>query len=153
MADLALAQTTGSIALPTSGVDATFLQIASPAQQRVTVNEWSISFAGTSNTQAEVLCKISQQSTAGTGLTAQNPVIWDADISMTVQSSGQKGFAQSVEPTIVANIWVENIHPQTGLLWQAPFALEFKCAHGKWLGLLVNNSAALNGVCRNRATE
>ena len=50
MADLALALTTPSTALNTNAVAATFLQIAAPAQQRVTVNELSVSFAGTSNT-------------------------------------------------------------------------------------------------------
>lgn len=153
MADLALALTTPSTALNTNGVAATFLQIGAPAQQRVTVNEWSVSFAGTSNTQAEVLADVAQQTSAGTGMTANNPTKWDVDFPETVQSTGNRGFAQSVEPAGTTLIWEENIHPQTGLLWQAPFAMEFKCPGGKFLGMRVTNGAALNGVCRNRPLE
>jgi hypothetical protein len=67
--------------------------------------------------------------------------------------SCNRGFAQSAEPGQTNIIWIENIHPQTGLLWQAPFAMEFKCPGGKFLGIRVNNSAALNGVCRMRPLE
>jgi hypothetical protein len=153
MADLALALTTPSTALNTNAAAATFLQIAAAAQQRVTVNELSVSFAGTSNTQAEVLADVAQQTSAGTGMTANNPGKWDIDFPETVQSTGNRGFAQSAEPAGTVLVWEEFIHPQTGLLWQAPFAMEFKCPGGKMLGLRVNNSAALNGICRMRPLE
>jgi hypothetical protein len=103
MAGLLIQWNTGEVAQPTSGTAATFLSAVTAAQQRVLIHEQSISFKGTSNTQSPLLVDAVQQTNTGTGMTASNPLkVNPSDIEI-VQSTGNKGFAQSVEPAGTTN--------------------------------------------------
>jgi hypothetical protein len=153
MSALPIVITTPSITTGSSSADQTAWQLVAATNQRIKVGEVSVSFQGTSNTASPILCKVMEQTTAGTGLTANNPLKFDKTLPESVQSTGQRGFAQSVEPTPGNTLWEEMIHPQTGLLWQAPYGKEFIVGGGNRLAVTVNSNAAVAMVARGIAEE
>jgi hypothetical protein len=148
MAALPIVFFTPSLALTGTSVAITLLQAVAATNQKIKINEISISFQGTSNTASPVLVDVIEQTTAGTGLTANNPTKFDKTLPEAVQSTGQRGIAQSVEPTAGNVLWEEYIHPQTGLLWQSPFSKEFIVGGGNRLGVRANANAAVNCIAR-----
>jgi hypothetical protein len=123
----------------------TLLQLLAPANQRVLVKEISISFDGVTNTNEPILVQITRQSTAGTmtALTLQKMNTGDNE---TLQTTAQ--HTATVEPTETAELMGEQVHPQGGYTWQAPFGGEIVITGGERLGIAVTASVTANAKTR-----
>lgn len=127
-----------------SGIDTgtatkTILQVVAAANHALLIDEWSISFKGTSSTAAPIQVELLRQTTAGTGGVAQNPVKDPDDSDETLQVTGLKGPAGTwtAEPTAGDILDVQEVHPQTGYTWQAAFGKRIKVGGGDRLGIRV----------------
>jgi len=123
----------------------TLLQLIAAANHRVLVKEISISFDGTSNTAAPILVQVATQSTSGT-VTGLTPQKMNPDDTETLQTTA--GHTATVEPAETAEIMGENVHPQGGYTWQAPFGGEIVVPGGGRLGVAVTAGAAVNAKAR-----
>lgn len=123
----------------------TLLQLVAAANHRMMVKEFSISFDGTSNTAAPIEVELLRQSDAGTmsSLTLHK---WDADDDETLQTTAQ--HTATAEPTGTDCIMSEQVHPQGGYTWQAPFGGEIIINGGDRLGLAVTAGADVNAIVR-----
>ena len=139
---LATAQT-AEVATGTSAK--TILQLIAAANHRVKVKEWSVSFDGTSNTADPILIEVLRQSDAGT-MSVLTPVKIDADGDETLQTTAQENA--TVEPTAGDVVMREQVHPQGGYTWQAPFGGELVINGGDRLGIRVTAGADVNAVVR-----
>jgi hypothetical protein len=139
---LAVAQT-AEIATGTS--KKTLLQIVAATNVRVKVKEFSVAFKGTSNTAAPILVEVTRQSTAGT-MSALTPQKVDLDGDETLQTTAQ--HTATAEPTETAALMREQVHPQGGYTWQAPFGAEIVVNGGDRLGIAVTAGADVNAVAR-----
>lgn len=129
----------------------TLLQIKAAANQRVVVSEVSVSFDGTSNTAAPIQVDLLRQSTAGT-MTSLTPAKVNSSDSETVQTTAQ--HTATVEPTASTLLMTEQVHPQTGFLWQARFGEEIIVPGGGYLGVrLVTPGAGADAVARMTIVE
>lgn len=135
-----------SIAETATGTSAlTLLQIVAAAQQRVKIKEISISFKGTSNTAAPILVQIQKQTSAGTASAGTVSKFVSSD-SETLQTTAQITF--TAEPTSTTVFIEEEVHPQTGYTWQAPFGGELIIPGGSRLGITVTAGATVSAICR-----
>jgi hypothetical protein len=143
MAGLNFVAQTAEIATGTS--KKTLLQLVAAANHRVKVKEISISFDGTSNTAAPILVQALRQSDAGT-MSALTLVKWDADDDETLQTTAQ--HTATAEPTGTTEVLGEQVHPQGGYTWQAPFGGEIVINGGDRLGIAVTAGADVNAKVR-----
>ena len=143
MAGLKAVAQTVEIATGTS--KKTLIQLVAAANHRTLVKEFSIAFDGTSNTAAPILVEVARQTTAGT-MTSLTPVKIDADADETLQTTAQ--HTATAEPTEGDVIMRENVHPQGGYTWQAPFGGELVVNGGDRLGIAVTAAATVNAVVR-----
>ncbi len=127
----AIAQT-GEIATGTT--KKTLLQIAAASNHRVLIKEISISFKGTSNTAAPVLVQVLRQTSAGT-MTVLTPQKMNEADDETLQTTAQ--HSATVEPDGASEVMGEEVHPQCGYTWQAPFGGEIAIRGGDRLGIAV----------------
>lgn len=101
----------------------TMAQLLAATNQRVKVGELSMSFNGTSNTNAPIYVEAVVQTSAGTFSNTTTLVKEDAAYGETIQTVGKD--TASAEPTDSGAVKLaEYVHPQTGFLWQAPYAQE-----------------------------
>jgi hypothetical protein len=101
----------------------TMIQLLAATNQRVKVNEASMSFNGTSNTNAPIYVELVKQTSAGTITNTTALTKEDAAYAETIQTVGKD--TATVEPTDSGAVLVaEYVHPQTGFLWQAPYGYE-----------------------------
>jgi hypothetical protein len=127
----------------------TMLIIKAPANQRLKVKEWSISFIGTSNTAQPIRCEVYNITTGGSLGTGTAAVINKLNPSdqETPQTTGN--YALTAEPTGTKNvIFTEEVHPQTGFCWQAPYGSEVPIQGGTWLGIQVTAAAGTSCAVR-----
>lgn len=112
----------------------TLLQLIAASNHRVKVREISVSFKGTSGSGTPVLVQVLRQTDAGTAsaLTLRK---WNVDDSETLQTTGQ--HTASAEPTGTEEAMGEEVHPQGGYTWQAPFGGELIVSGGDRLGIAV----------------
>lgn len=143
MAGVSFAAVTPEIATGTSLI--TLLQIVAAANQRVKVRELSVSFTGVTNTSLPILVKIVRQTTAGT-MSALTPKKWNESDGETLQTTAQSSATS--EPTTTDVIMAEEVHPQGGYTWQAPFGGEITVKGGNRLGISVTAAASVNAVAR-----
>lgn len=143
MAGVRVAAVTAEISTGTS--IKTLIQIVAAANHRVLVKEISVSFKGTSNTAAPILVRVLKQTTAGT-MSALTPVLIDDNADETVQTTAQ--HTATAEPTASSVKMTEEIHPQTGLIWQAPFGGELVIPGGQRLGIDVTAGADVSAIAR-----
>jgi len=146
MAGVRIVAQTAEISTGTS--KKTVLQLLAAANHGVEINEWSISFKGTSNTASPILVEIIEQSTSGLSgdvLTVKKLNPGDDEI---VQTTALKDIDGSTQPTDTAIKFSELVHPQGGYTWQARFKGELKIPGGGRLGLAVTALAAINCVAR-----
>ena len=131
--------TEGEIALSAAAAK-TILQIVAPANQRIAVRGFSVSFDGVSSSAEPVQVDILKQTTAGT-MTAATPVK-EVPGGETVQMTAQKNA--TAEPTAGDILRRYEVHPQTG--FERPFAFdeEIVLAGGDRLGLRCTAPAAVN---------
>jgi hypothetical protein len=121
----------------------TLVQLIAAANHRVLVHEISISFDGTSNVAQPVLVEIARQSTAGT-MSALTPAKVDLDSGETLQTTAT--HTASAEPTETDVLRAENVHPQTGYTWVAPYGRPIIVNGGDRLGVAVTAAETVNAV-------
>jgi len=134
---------TVSTEIATGTAKKTILQIKAPANQRLLVREFSISFKGVTNTDAPIKCELSTQSTNGT-MDAITFVKADVSTDEALQATGSEDA--SAEPTETAVIKQFEVHPQGSYTYQATFGDEIIVAGGAYLGLVVTAGVTVNCV-------
>src|SRR5262245_36182866 len=99
-------------AITTGTAIKTMLQLLAAANQAVKVGELSMSFNGTSNTNAPIYVEAVKQTSAGT-MSASTLQKDDAGRAETIQTTGTN--TATIEPTDAGAVLVtEYVHPQTG---------------------------------------
>ena len=118
----------------TATVLKTAIQLKAPTNQRVAVQQITVSFDGTVNTNTPIICQVFRQSTAGTvSGSAATIKAKDNDIATAIQSTVQDGF--TAEPTATDQHWITFIHPQIGVVYALPIPGEIILAGGGRLGV------------------
>jgi len=112
MADLRFRQIVTGVTLAGT-TEQTLIQLLAPTNQRVKLTELSVSFKGTSNTDAPVQVRLMVQTSAGTA-SSGTPALIDADMAETIQTASRITF--TVEPSYSTVIGTWQVHPQTGLI-------------------------------------
>ena len=143
MAGVKAVAQTGEIATGTSAK--TLLQLIAATNQRVKIKEFSVSFKGTSNTAAPIKVALVRQTDAGT-MSALSPVKMNEADDETLQTTAQ--HTATAEPTGSTEVMGEEVHPQSGYTWQAPFGGEIVVKGGNRLGLVVTAGADVNAKAR-----
>ena len=141
MAGIKSFATTGEITTGTAKI--TLLQVVAPANQRLKVREFGISFKGVVNTDAPILVEIVRQSTAGT-MSSLTLVKDDASTDETLQATAQ--HTASAEPTQTAVVKSLEVHPQTSYTWQAPYGDELLIEGGGRLAIAVTAGVSTSAV-------
>ena len=143
MAGLPWAITTGGEVALTAAATKTMLQSTAPANQRVQLNGFTVSFQGVSPTAEQIIVRIARQTTAGT-MTAVTPVKDDDSLPETIQSTAQKNA--TVEPTTTDVLREFYVHPQGG--YERVFGpKEIMIKGGGRLGLIVITPTGVNPDC------
>jgi hypothetical protein len=123
----------------------TVLQIKAPAAQRVAVQQISISFDGTVNTNTPVKVVVFRQTTDGTaGSSTATIVRKDNDGTTAIQTTAKDTF--TVEPTSGDQHWICYIHPQTGVIYPLPIPGEIIVAPGGRLGVVCTAVQAVDAL-------
>ena len=134
--------TTAEVALTTTVK--TILQIGAPANHRVALRGFQLSFDGVSSTAGVLLCELCVQTTgtqAASAATANKDVMGTTEI---VQSTGLVNF--TAEPTLVGVARAYNVSPQTG--YERAFAPdeEIEISGGTRVGLRITGYAGSTAV-------
>ena len=148
MAGVKWAAVTGEVVTGTSLK--TILQVKAAAGTRIVVKEWSISFIGTSNTAQPIKVDVMRQTTAGT-MTSLTPVKVNSSDDETLTTTAQ--HTATVEPTASDIIFSEEVHPQSGYTWQAPFGEEIIVPNAGRLAIVVTAAASTSCVARFKGEE
>jgi hypothetical protein len=143
---------TGQTPLITTGTSViTLLQLLAASNQRVILFEMSISFNGTSNTATPIYVEIIRQTSAGTMSSLTLRKLNNSD-GETIQTTGQ--YNATGQPTDSGDEpYAEQVQPQTGFLWQAPYSREIIIKGGERLGLRVTAAASVSALVRFVAQE
>jgi len=126
----------------------TMLQVTAPANQRIKVKEWSISYDGVVQTNPGIFVEIERQTSAGLGGDVITGKKLDDDIAETVQSTGLELIDGTTAPTPGDVLMSEQVHPQGGYTWRAAFGEEIIVKGGERLGIIVTASVDVNAVVR-----
>jgi len=143
MAGVKAVAQTGEIATGTA--KKTLLQLVAASNHRALVKEISVSFKGTSNTAAPILVQVLRQTDAGT-MTALTPLKLNESDGETLQTTAQ--HTATAEPTGTSEVMGEEVHPQGGYTWQAPFGGEIVVKGGNRLGIAVTAGADVSAKVR-----
>ncbi len=92
----------------------TLIQLLAATNVRVKLLDWSISFAGISNTAAPIQADLIRQTDAGTSVALTLNKVNESD-GETLQTTALQTL--TVEPTSTTAIWSELVHPQSGYVW------------------------------------
>lgn len=123
----------------------TILQLVAPAEQRLLVDEISISFDGIDNTDQPILVQVLRQTDAGT-MSALTPKKVNESDEETLQATAQ--HTASAEPTGTDEVMGEHVHPQGGFIWQAPYGKPIVIKGGGRLGIAVTAANNVNAKAR-----
>lgn len=123
----------------------TLLQIEAAANHRVKVREISVSFKGTTNSDAPIKVDVLRQTTAGT-LSSLTLVKDSPGDDETLQTAAT--HTATAEPTAGDILMSEEVHPQTGFVWQAPFGGEMIVPGGTRLGIRATAGVSVSAVAR-----
>lgn len=148
MAGVGFVAQTAQVATGTSAK--TILQVIAATNQRVLVNEISISFEGIDTVGVPIQVRVLRQTTAGT-MSSLTPVKNNSGDDETLQVTAQ--HTATVEPTASDVLLTELVHPQTGFIWQARFGDEIVVKGGTRLGIEVTAAAGVDCVARIRGQE
>lgn len=130
----------------------TVVQLVAPANQRILVEEISISFEGQEPTDKPILVQVLEQSDAGTTGSALTPGKVHQGDDETIQSTAQQNIT-GTQPTDVVEHLGELVHPQEGFTWRAPYRGEIPVKGGRRLGIAVTAAVSVNCKPRIRAQE
>ena len=125
----------------------TVLQILAGSNQRVKLREVSISFKGTSGSQAPILVQVLRQTSAGAGGDAQTPLRMNESDDVTLRTTALVNIDGS-EPTGTDELLSEEVHPQGGYSWQAPWGGEIIIKSSNRVGVAVTAGASTTCVAR-----
>jgi len=142
-----------TIEISTGTAKKTHLQILAAANHRTLVKEISVSFDGVSNIAAPILVEVLRQSDAGSGGDVLTLKKLDTSDSETVQTTGLSNVDGSAQPTDTDEVLGEQVHPQGGFTWQAPFGGEIEIPGGGRLGIALTAGADVNAKVRIFAEE
>ncbi len=139
-------------AITTGTAIKTMQQLLAATNQCVKVGEYSMSFNGTSNTNAPIYVELVVQTSAGTFTNTTTIVKEDSARAETIQTVAKD--TASAEPTDSGAV-KENqyVHPQTGFLWQAPYAREIFIVGAARLGFRQTAANSVSAGCRINAEE
>lgn len=137
-----------TVEVPTGVTKKTLLQILAPTNQKVKVREISISFDGISNVAEPILVEVERQTDAGDGGDALTLKKMNPDDSEVIQTTALSDLDGSFQPTPGDEIQGEQVHPQGGYDWQAPFGGEIIVPGGTRLGIAVTAAAGVNAKVR-----
>ena len=134
--------TTAEVALTTG--TKTVLQVGAPANHRVSLRGFQVSFDGVSSTAGVLLAELCTQTTgsqSGSGATAAKDVMGTTE---SIQTTALVNF--TAEPTLVAVIRSYNVVPQTG--YERAFAPdeEIEISGGTRVGLRITGYAGSTSV-------
>ena len=136
----------------------TILQLSAAGNHRALVDELSVQFGGVSNTDEPVLVRLVRQTSAGTGGTAgtvhkANP--GDAETVQTQATVGPASAAWTGEPTDAGQLALPEwkIHPQSGLVWQAPLDQPVVVPGSGRIGVVVTSAVDVPVVVGMRGSE
>lgn len=139
MADIFGVAQTAEITL-TAATAKTIVQLVAPANHRVKLLGWGVSFDGTSATAEPVQVRLLRQTTAGT-MSSLTPV-QTRPVAETIQSTAQ--HTATAEPTAGDVLDVQEVHPQTGYEKQCVPGQEFVLAGGGRIGIECTAPAGVN---------
>lgn len=128
----------------------TILQVVAATNQRVLIDEVAISFKGTSATDAPIFVRVLRQTTAGT-MSALTPVKNNNGDDETLQVTAQ--HTATAEPTAGDVLMAQEVHPQTGFLWQAPFGRQIVVKGGGRLAIEVTAGVTTSCIARVQGEE
>lgn len=121
----------------------TIIQAVATTNHPIKITGLSLSFIGTSNTDAPRRVELVRQDGAGTS-SALVPI--ETTISgVTLQTTGRQGF--SAEPSTNTLVWATNVHPQSGFIYDFPFGEEIQVGSGGRLGLRVITPSGTSPNC------
>jgi len=123
----------------------TILQLVAASNHRVLVKEFSVSFDGVDNTAEPILVQLLIQSDAGT-MSSLTPQKLNQGDDETLQTTAQ--HTATAEPTGTTEIMGEQVHPQGGYTWQAPYGGEIVINGGDRLGLVTTAAVDVNAKAR-----
>ncbi len=126
------------------------IQLVAATNVRCKILEWSVSFAGTSNTATPIQVDIVRQTDAGSSV-ALTLVKDNESDGETLQTTGLQTI--TAEPTTGSTVMTEEVHPQTGYTWQAPFGREIIIKGGNRAALRVTAAASVIAASRIFAEE
>lgn len=150
MADLRFRQAVSAVACAAATAQ-TLIQFKAPTNQRVVIREISISFAGTTNTDAPALVQLMRQTTAGTASTSTTLVPIDDDLTETIQTVSN--ITYTVEPTYGGIIAAWYVHQQTGIVVPLSTIRPIVIKGGGRVGLVVTAGATVNASAYIEADE
>ncbi len=139
---LAVAQTAE---IATGTAKKTLLQLVAATNTRVKVKEISVSFKGIVSTDAPILVQVLRQTDAGTA-SALTPRNMNEHDDETLQTTAQ--HTATAEPTGAVEIMGEEVHPQGGFTWQAPFGGEITIIGGNRIGIAVTAGVGVSAKAR-----
>jgi len=145
MAGVRATAQTGEITSGTTKL--TLLQIIAAANHRVVVREISVSFKGVSSTASPILVQVLRQTDAGAGGTALTLKKMNESDDESLQTTAQYETS-TTEPTGTDEVLGEEVHPQGGYTWQAPFGGEIIVPGGDRLGIAVTAAASVAAKAR-----
>lgn len=129
----------------------TIIQVQAGSNHRVLVHEWSISFDGTSNSAEPILVELVRQTSDGTMGSSLTPFKYNTGDDETVQASIRD--TATVEPNGDDVLDIQEVHPQTGYTWQAPYGRSIPIVGGGRLGIRVTAGASINCVATMTCEE
>lgn len=132
MAGVGFVAQTAEVATGTS--EKTILQIVAPANQRLLVDEWNISFEGIDTVGEPIEVQVARQTDAGT-MSSLTPVKKNSSDQETLQVTAQ--HTATVEPSKGDILARHKVHPQDGFHWRAGFGKEIPVEGGTRLAIIV----------------
>ena len=132
--------TEGEVAL-SAATEKTVLYTKAPANHRVAVHGWHVSFDGSTSGNEPVVIKLVRMSTDGT-VTSVTPRKLDDDNGQAIQSTGGKNA--TVEPTLGDILKIIEVHPQSGYEEHRPFDRPYMIGGGDRLGIAITAPDAVN---------
>ena len=139
---------TGEIATGTAAK--TLVQLIAPANHRLRVVSYKISFKGTSATAAPIKVRLLRQSTAGT-MSALTPVKLDDSIAETLLATAQ--HTATAEPTAGDVLESIEVHPQSGYEKIFAYGEEPIVGGGDRIGIEVTAGADVSAIAEIQYEE
>lgn len=143
MAALQFAVNSSSVAL-TAATAMTVLQLTAPANQRVKINQISVTFDGSISSAIPATVSIYRQTTAGTVTAAPpSPVLLRKGLTEVIQTAVT--WKATAEPTY-GDLIRQRFVPTYGGTWDmiAPYSQEIEIQGGGRLGVVVNALVGVN---------